>query len=75
MNMMGWVEKEKAEFIFVVFTNGAEHQYDYFLNFANNISTNKFELDKIEFESYLHSKKVKPKWIIIYKDGKYVVDQ
>ncbi len=25
MNMMGWVEKEKAEFIFVVFTTCAEH--------------------------------------------------
>ncbi|MCU0351941.1 MAG: hypothetical protein MUF43_14125 [Flavobacterium sp.] len=72
VNMMGWVEKEKAEFILVVFTNGGEHQYDYFINFDYNTSSDKFELDKIEFENYLHSNGQKPKRITIYKDGKYV---
>ena len=72
VNMMGWVDKEKAEFILVVFTNGGEHQYDYFINFSFNTSTNKFELDKIEFENYLHSNGQKPKRITIYKDGKYI---
>lgn len=53
--MMGWVEKEKAAFLFVVFTNGAMHQYDYYINFIYNTLSNKFELDNIEFENYLHS--------------------
>ena len=61
VNMMGWVNKENAEFIFVIFTNGGEHQYDYFTNFTFNTSTNKFELDKIEFENYLHFYGQKPK--------------
>lgn len=75
VNMMGWVDKEKSEFILVVFTNGGEHQYDYFINFSFNTSTNKFELDKIEFENYLHLNGQKPKRITIYNDGKYIWDK
>lgn len=74
VNMVGWVDNENAEFVFVVFTNGGEHQYDYFINFITNTSTNKFELDKIEYENYLHLNGQKPKRIIIYKDGKYVTN-
>ncbi len=72
VNMMGWVDKEKAEFLLVVFINGGEHQYDYFINFNYNSSTKEFDLYKIEFENYLHSDGQKPKRITIYKDGKYV---
>jgi hypothetical protein len=72
VNMMGWIDNEKAEFLLVVFTNGGEHQYDYFINFNHDISSDKFDLDKIEFENYLHSNGQKPKRITIYKDGKYV---
>lgn len=75
INMMGWVDKEKAEFVLVVFTNGGEHQYDYFINFNYNTSINKFELEKIEFENYLHLDEQKPKRITYYKDGKYVEDK
>ncbi len=75
MNMMGWVDSEKAEFVLVVFTNGGEHQYDYFINFIPKNSTNIFELDKIEFENYLHLNGQNPKRTTIYKDGKYVGDK
>lgn len=72
VNMMGWVEKEKAEFVLVVFSNGAEHQYDYFINFTHNTSANKFELEEIASENYLHLNGQKPTRTPIYKDGKYV---
>lgn len=75
VNMAGWVDNNNAEFVFVVFTNGGQHQYDYFMNFITNTSTNKFELDKITFENYLHLNGQTPKRIIIYKDGKYVADK
>ena len=75
VNMMGWVDKENADFVFVVFTNGTEHQYDYFINFKYNTSKNKCELDKIEFENYLQSSGQKPKRLTIYKEGKYVGDR
>jgi hypothetical protein len=74
VNLMSWVDKENAEFIFVVFTNGSEHQFDYFLNFNYNTSSDKFELNNIEFENYLHLNGQKPKRIMIYKDGKYSGD-
>ena len=72
VNMMGWVDNEKAEFVVVVFKNGAAHQYDYFINFNYNTPSHKFELDKIEFENHLHLNGQKPKRTIVYKDGKYV---
>lgn len=72
INMMGWVDNQKAEFIFVVFSNGGEHQYDYFITFNHDISSGDFELDNIEFENYLHSNGQKAKRITIYKDRKYV---
>ena len=75
VNMMGWIDKQQAAFLFVVFSNGAEHQYDYFINFTYNTSTNKFELDEVAFESYLQLNGQKPKRITIYKDGKYVADK
>lgn len=75
VNMIGWVDKKRAEFFFIVFSNGAEHQYDYFVNFNYNTSKKRFELDKIEFENYLHLNGQKPKRISIYEDGKYIGDK
>ena len=72
VNMIGWVDKENAQFVLVVFTNGIEHQYDYYINFNFNTSTNNFVLDKIEFENYLHLHGQKPKRTTVYKDGQYV---
>lgn len=75
VNMMGWVDNKQAEFVLVVFANGAEHQYDYFINFNYNTSSDRFELDKIEFENYLHLNGQKPKRTTICKDGKYFDDK
>lgn len=73
VNMMGWVDNEKAEFILVVFTNGGEHQYDYFINYNARTSADIFELDKIEFENFRHLNGKKSKRTTIYENGKYVV--
>lgn len=65
VNMMGWVDNKKAEFILVVFKNGGQHQYDYFINFIYNSSSHNFELDTIEFENYANINGQKPKRIKI----------
>jgi hypothetical protein len=52
VNLIGWVESDKAEFIFVIFSNGGKHQYDYFLNYTYNITLQQFELTKVKFELY-----------------------
>lgn len=49
INLIGWVNKEKAEFMFVVFTNGYAHQYDYKILYRYNTKLKVFELEKLEF--------------------------
>ena len=51
INLMGWLDKENAEFIFVVFSNGFVHQYDYFINYKYSSTLKKFELEKLEFKT------------------------
>ncbi|MBP9068431.1 MAG: hypothetical protein KBG47_02920 [Bacteroidia bacterium] len=50
INLIGWVTKENAEFIFVVFSNGFVHQYDYHINYKYNTKLKQFELAKIQFK-------------------------
>jgi hypothetical protein len=59
VNMVGWVEQDKTEFIFVTFSNGCEHQYDCFINYKYNAREKKFDLDKLRFEYYLFKNKPK----------------
>lgn len=57
INMLGWVEEEKAEFIFVTFSNGCEHQYDCFLNYKYDTKQMEFDVEQIRFEYYLYKDK------------------
>ena len=54
INLMGWVDKEKGEFIFVTFSNGCEHQYDCFINFKYGPTQRKFDLEEVRFEYFLY---------------------
>ena len=57
VNMVGWVGQEKAEFVFVTFSNGCEHQYDCFINYKYDSRQKEFYLDKLRFEYYLYKNK------------------
>ena len=50
INLPAWVDREGAEFIFVVFSNGLMHQYDYHINYKYNKERKEFELVKLEFK-------------------------
>lgn len=50
INLMGWVEKDHAEFLFVVFSNGFKHQYDYILEYAYDQKIKKWNLSKLELK-------------------------
>ena len=50
INLFGWVEKATAEFIFVVFSNGFDHQYDYNINYQYNVKQEVFELKQLHFK-------------------------
>lgn len=44
VNMIGWVEKEKAEFLFYVFSQGFIHQYNCKANYLYRDENKSFEL-------------------------------
>lgn len=50
INMVGWVDNKKAEFLFFVFSNGFDHQFNYTINYKFNTRLNKFELVKLQFK-------------------------
>lgn len=50
INLIAWVNNHAAEFIFVVFSNGFSHQYDYTISYTYNQSQKKFDLVKLRFK-------------------------
>ena len=57
VNMIGWVEQKKSEFIFVIFSNGGEHQYDYFSNYIYDTERKSWKVEQDRFEYYLYKNK------------------
>lgn len=57
INLVGWVNKEAAEFIFVTFSNGCEHQYDCFINYKYDVAQKTFKISQLRFEYYLYKNK------------------
>ena len=74
INIIGWVDNESAQFIFVTFYPEFNHQFDYFINYKFNSESKAFELDSIEFENYAGIKDAKPKRTSVFNNGKYVTD-
>ena len=50
INMIGWVNKENAEFKFFVFSNGFSHQYNYSLKYKKDVKKKEYELIKSEYQ-------------------------
>lgn len=50
INMVGWADDKKAEFLFFVFTNGFEYKYNYTINYTYNAQRKIFELTKLKFK-------------------------
>jgi hypothetical protein len=74
INMMGFVDQVNASFIMVNFSNGGQHQYDYFIDFDYNISTKEYYLTKIAMEDYRNITENKRKHISLYSEGKYTFE-
>ncbi len=70
INMMGWVNKNSAEFILVTFSNGGEHRLDCYINYMYNAAQGKFDLEKLRLEYF--NKEGKTERIANYIDGKFV---
>ena len=52
INLIGWVDAQKADFTFVTFSNGFEHQFDFFAVYTYNAQSKAFELATSRFENF-----------------------
>jgi hypothetical protein len=50
VNMVGWANKEKAEFLLYVFSNGFDYLYNYSLDYKYNAPKKEFELVKLQYK-------------------------
>lgn len=57
INLIGWANHDKAEFIFVTFSNNNEHQFDYYLDYNYDIKSREFKLEKTRFDNFLYKRK------------------
>jgi hypothetical protein len=55
INLIGWVNDNKAEFTYVTFSNGMAHQFDGFIIYKK--SKNGFVIESSRFENFLFKKK------------------
>jgi hypothetical protein len=54
INMMGWVDTARAEFILVTFSNNGAHQFDYFVNYKCDPASKRFISSDSSFKNYLY---------------------
>lgn len=52
INLMGWINRETAEFLFITFYPGFQHQYDHRIIFQRNTVENGFSLSNVQMEDY-----------------------
>ncbi len=52
INLFGWVDKTTAEFIFVTFSNGCEHQHDCHIDYQYDSIHKSFNSEKVRFEYF-----------------------
>lgn len=55
LNVVGWPEKNKAEFVIVTFLDGGKPQHNCRINFTRHPEKKEFELDSLNFY-YLYSR-------------------
>lgn len=68
INLIGWVNNDKAEFVAVTFFPEFRHQYDYFINYKYNAELKNFQLEELAYETYVDEKK--PTHTVIYQKVK-----
>ena len=75
INLIGFIEADKAEFIFVTFYPGFNHQYDCYINYRFNALKKEFDLDKLRIEVLIRDDEGQAKYYAVYEDGKYIGDK
>lgn len=72
INLIGFVEKDKATFTFVAFYPEFHHQYDAYLDYKFNSTKKGYELEQLTIEVLIYDQEGKPDHFAIYKNGKHL---
>lgn len=72
INLMGWVDKVKGEFVFVTFFPGFKHNYDCYINYNFNSEKKDYELEKLTIEVLVMDKNGKSDHYAIFQEGKHI---
>lgn len=75
INLMGWVDKLTAEFVFVTFYPGFDHQYDVRFNYKYNPAKKDFELTEQRIEVLIRDGHGQADHFAIYENGRYTGDK
>ena len=71
INLIGFVEKDKATFTFVAFYPEFHHQFDAYLDYKFNSTKKDYELEQLTIEVLIYNQEGKPDYFAIYKNGKH----
>lgn len=71
INLIGFVEKDKATFTFVAFYPEFHHQFDAYLDYRFNSTKKDYELEQLTIEVLIYNQEGKPDYFAIYKNGKH----
>lgn len=75
INLMGWVDKVKAEFIFVTFFPEFNHKYDCYINYKFNSEKSDYDVEKLTIEVLVMDKNGKADHFAVFQDGKHIGDK
>lgn len=72
INLMGWVDHTKADFVFVTFYPEFNHKYDCYSYYKIDSKTNEYLLDKIIMEILIYGQDGKASHYEVYQNNKYI---
>lgn len=75
INLMGWVDKQTGEFIFVTFFPEFKHSYDCYINYKVDPEKKDYVLEKVSIEVLVYDKAGKATHYAIYQNGKHTGDR
>jgi hypothetical protein len=57
INLIGWCNDYNADFLFVTFSNGFSHQFDFHIKYKYDIHKNEFIIENTRFENFRYKTK------------------
>lgn len=75
INLIGNVDDNNADFIFVAFYPGFTHQMDAYINYKYDKLKKEYVLDQLSIEVVMYDKNKKPSHMAIYENGKHKEDR